>query len=236
MANRTTSNIDILRDNAKIYQYPDGHGRVVYCEGGFPESGKPREPRKPKSEDSEGGGGQKRAKTKLRDLCRCNAFSIFFTLTLDGEKINRYDFPIVYKKLKNWLDNRVRRKGLKYVLVAEHHKDGAIHFHGLCNDVLPRSDSGHKDKAGRTVYSLPDWPLGFSTAVQVDGDYRRVCNYVSKYITKGAVKVGGRWYYSGGELARPEESMAFLDLADVPPGAFRFVPDGACKEWAVWEF
>ena len=34
--------------------------------------------------------------------------------------------------------------------------------------------------------------------------------YVCKYITKAQEKIGGRWYYSGGELNRPR--VEFLDL------------------------
>ena len=39
--------------------------------------------------------------------------------------------------------------------------------------------------------------------------------YVTKYITKAAEKVGGRWYYSGGDLVRPVveyTSMAFSEV------------------------
>ena len=229
-------NFNLLPDNAKVYLYPDGHGRVVYCEGGF--GGSHATQKRVKAlEDKDGGqGGQKRAKTKLRDLCRCNRFDLFFTLTLDQQRVDRYSYSEVYRKLRVWLDNRVRRRGLKYVLVAEHHKDGAIHFHGLCTDVLRREDSGHKDSRGRVVWHLPEWTLGYTTAVLLDGDYARVCSYISKYITKGSDRVGGRWYYSGGVLLRPEVSDACLDPADVPETAYRFVPDGASREYAVWSF
>lgn len=58
------------------------------------------------------------------------------------EKVDRYDASAVTRKLNSWLDNQVRRKGLAYVLVAERHKDGAVHFHGFFNDALPVVDSG----------------------------------------------------------------------------------------------
>lgn len=150
---------------------------------------------------------KRRAKKAVYDLIACNSdLDYFVTLTLDPKKIDRYDYDLIYKKLRVWLDNRVRRKGLKYVLVAEYHKDKAIHFHALCNGgALKLADSGKTDSQGHKVYNLEDWTLGFTTAVKTYGKNRAaLVNYVVKYITKSDAPVGGRWYYSGGNLARPE--------------------------------
>lgn len=157
------------------------------------------------------GRGARRARKRLYELARCNDFDTFITLTLSPEEIDRYDYKAVVGKLNDWLDNRVRRKGLRYILVAERHKDGAIHFHGLVNgEALKLVDSGHSDGAGRKIYNVADWRLGFTTAVKVDENYGRVCSYVSKYITKQqsgeageAGPVGGRWFYHGGALEEP---------------------------------
>ncbi|MCC8182861.1 MAG: hypothetical protein LIO45_07840, partial [Clostridiales bacterium] len=163
----------------------------------------------------------------VREYALCNPLPLFVTLTLDGSKIDRYDAGAITKKLNIWLDNRVRRNGLQYIVVAEWHKDGAIHFHGLMNEALPMVDSGtvippeggkprrprsRKEAerwiagGGQTVYNLPDWSLGFSTAVKIKGDYNRTVNYVAKYITKQEKdprgKVGGRWYYHSNNLVR----------------------------------
>ena len=48
------------------------------------------------------------------------------------------------------------------------------------------------------------------------------CNF--KYIGKGTEKVGGRWFYSGGQLARPVVSFCELSLRDAleMPGAYQF--------------
>ena len=73
----------------------------------------------------------RRARAALRDLALCNDFDCFVTLTLDGAQVNRYDPKQVIQKLNRWADNKVRRDGLRYVLVPELHKDGAIHFHGF---------------------------------------------------------------------------------------------------------
>lgn len=171
---------------------------------------------------------KRRAVNQLNDYILANNFDCFVTLTLDGEKIDRNDYNGVMKKLKDYLGNRTRRNGLRYVGVPELHKKGGLHFHFLCNSsALKLVDSGTvsvpdiyvgrkkpikvatADRKGvpleerHTVYNVDDWSLGFSTAILTYGDVRAVANYVGKYITKGEKKIGGRWYYSGGELKKP---------------------------------
>lgn len=176
----------------------------------------------------------RRARAQVRDLALCTPFRYFVTLTLDEKQVDRYDIKAVTRKLTAWCDNQVRRHGLAYVLVPELHKDGAIHFHGFFNGALEAVDSGTMTQAGgkprrprteaqrarwtaqgeHSVFNLPGWSLGFTTAIALYGDYRKAVSYVCKYIGKGqgqgqGGKIGGRWYYSGGELGRP-----VVDLAD----------------------
>lgn len=157
----------------------------------------------------------RRARANVRRLALANQFEWFVTLTLDPEKIDRYDPAEVVRRMGIWADNRVRRKGLRYILVPEHHKDGAIHFHGFFNDALEAVDSGHTDKNGHTVYNLPDWELGFTRAVRLYGDYHAAVGYTCKYIGKGTGKIGGRWYYSGGALVKPEEKEIELNCFEL---------------------
>lgn len=176
---------------------------------------------------------KRRAKAAVRDLALSNDFRFFVTLTLDPGKIDRYNEREVTRKLNTWLDNAVRRQGLKYVLVAERHKDGAIHFHGFFNDALEAVDSGtikregekkpRKPRSarqraawlaegGHVVYNLPRWSWGFTTAIELYGQRRAAVGYVCKYIAKEQEKVGGRWYYSGGSLRRPEVTFSDVDF------------------------
>lgn len=172
----------------------------------------------------------RRAAGRVRDLALCNDFRWFVTLTLDPAKIDRHDMEALTHVLNRWSDNRVRRKGLRYILVPERHKDGAIHLHGFFNDALPLVDSGtvslpggkpRKPRSrkqreewlsagGKIVYNIPDWSLGFSTALQLTGDYHAAVAYVCKYVRKQQEKIGGRWYYSGGKLQEPE--VSYLDI------------------------
>lgn len=36
-------------------------------------------------------------------------------------------------------------------------------------------------------------------------------NYTCKYISKEQEKIGGRWYYSGGDLRKPDVILADVD-------------------------
>ena len=128
----------------------------------------------------------KRAKDKIFEISSANKWEYMITLTLDKEKIDRYDKAQVLKLVSKWLDNKVQRRGLKYLIVPELHEDGAIHFHGLCNDsldfvfaerykikgekkpvalsTLKRKGFNPSDDNVQEVYNIKDFPFGFSTA------------------------------------------------------------------------
>ena len=97
------------------------------------------------------------------------------------------------------------------------------------------------EAGGHIVYNLPGWSWGFTTAIALYGDYEAAVSYVCKYIGKdmepGASpngdgqklrpnisKIGGRWYYSGGALGRPEVTYCDLGFRESleEPGAYRF--------------
>lgn len=169
-----------------------------------------------------------RARSKLLDLIRCNLdFMYFCTLTYNGDIVDRGNYAEVTRKFSQWCDNRVRRNGFKYVAVIERHKrSNGLHFHLLCNSALKLVNSGtvsvknHKkpikiataDRYNipqddrKIVYNISDWSYGFSTALEITGDPQRVkvAAYLQKYLTKDNDKIGGRWYYSGGDLIRPK--------------------------------
>lgn len=148
----------------------------------------------------------RRARKQLYELCACNDLDLFFTLTLSKEVIDRYDYKTIVRRFGQWADNRVRRKGLRYVAVPERHRDGAIHFHGLCNSQAVRLvDSGRTDKkSGQAIFNMPDWRFGFTTAIYIYGAPGAAAQYVAKYVTKqaGGGTIGGRYYLHGGDLQR----------------------------------
>lgn len=234
-----------ISHNTRVKTYPDGSQMVTVCdkpifrEPGWEIAGKWDKDARPKAEARDGTEedrerARRRARAAVADLGRANKFDLFVTLTLDAERIDRYDEAITGRELRRWLSHQVQRRGLVYVLVPERHQDGALHFHGLFNDVLTRTDSGtikrrgHKKpqrprsakeraawiaEGGQIVYNLPGWTLGFTTALDLIGDYRKAVAYVCKYIGKDSEKIGGRWYFSGGSLRRPEASYTDTDYA-----------------------
>lgn len=218
-----------LMANAILYQYPNGCLDIVcasdkrFAPPGWEEtedysrigrdsalSGK-REKGK-KSEGDDMLRSMRRARANLRRLALANGFDYFVTLTLDPAKIDRFDGAAVTRALSQWCDNMVRRHGLRYILVPEQHKDGAFHFHGfMAGEGLIAADSGVQWD-GRPVYNLPQWTLGFTTAQRLYGEYSAAVGYCCKYIGKQeGQRPLGRWYYSGGALAKPEKVYAAMD-------------------------
>ena len=151
------------------------------------------------------------------------------------------------KKLGQWCSNQVKRKGLRYILVPERHQDGALHFHGFFSDSLEAVPSGHTDSAGRTIYNLPAWDLGFTAAIELYGLYTAAVAYVCKYIGKQGEKPAGRWYYSGGELKQPEVTYGEFSPQELAkafegecmtlsvPGRLIAVVNGATQWEGVWQ-
>lgn len=174
----------------------------------------------------------RRARRKVSDYVMAEYdFKYFITLTLDGRDFARCDINTAVKKLNTWLKNRVQRCGLKYIIVPEYHADGeSLHFHGFINDALRVSDSGcvvapgykkpiKRETARRygvdlrqchTVYNLPDWLYGYTTAIELYGEKEAAAAYIAKYITKqyqetdgDRTKIGGRYYWHSNNLREP---------------------------------
>lgn len=226
------TNLD-LGGNAIIYSYPSGDWDLVcaaersFVPPGWEESEDYAQPgmargaghvKKAREAGAKAQGddmlrSMRRARAKLRRLALANEFSYFVTLTLSPDEVDRYDCQAIMKRVNRWLDNMVRRHGLRYVLVPERHKDGAFHFHGFfAGDGLEVVDSGHHDKQGHTIFNLPQWGFGFTAAIALYGTYSAAVGYVCKYIGKqGGERPMGRWYYSGGDLREPQKEYTTLE-------------------------
>jgi hypothetical protein len=236
---------DQITHNTIVYAYENGcvdiisADRAIFRESGWEaaESEKKAPKTREKGVKSDGDDmlrSARRARAKLRRLALANEFEYFVTLTLDQAKIDRYDPNAIMKKVNVWLDNMVRRNGLRYILVPELHDDGAYHFHGffagrsvkavdsgtikrpgIKKPMRPRSEAERLQwlaDGGMIVYNLPQWSYGFTTAIELYGEYSRAVGYVCKYIGKQeGQRPMGRWYYSGGALREPTKLYADLD-------------------------
>lgn len=157
-----------------------------------------------------------RAKAAVRDIALCNQFDYFFTFTLSSEFVNRYDPVEVGKKVQTFLKNASYRKNFQYVCVPELHKDGAIHFHGLCKlgnvkierAIYHRTGIPLSTNRGQPIFNMVDWGLGYSTCIPLDENYETACNYIVKYLSKGCDKILGKWYLASRSLVkRPNISI-----------------------------
>lgn len=211
--------------NTKAKIYPDGTQKFIVCSKPiFKDSGweascrnstfesKPKNMLNGVRSDS-----VKRAKEKVFDIALINPFTHFITWTLNGDRIDRYNPVDVSKKLKVFLNNNQKRHSAMYLIIPEYHKDGAIHLHGLISGDFQFIDSGKKTKCGKVIYNMPQWSLGYSTAIELTGDSLNVAKYITKYISKDFKKIFGSFYYSGGKgLQRlPQIKLYDMDYASV---------------------
>lgn len=153
-----------------------------------------------------------RAKNTVREYALCNRWDYFLTITFAIDQWNRYDLQGRVKELMQYFQN-LRKRGvfpnLRYVLVPEFHKDGAVHFHGLISGVpeeaidelppwAPVSTRSHGNKHMPLLTQRYGW-CTLSPIVSNIG----VGFYISKYITKSmasmaALKGVHTYYHSHG--------------------------------------
>ena len=222
---------DAISHNARIKAYPNGLLRYTLCSKpvfkdpgyeladnyGQPLSDNAAPKSSPKNMDNPSRGDSvKRSKEKVFDIAMMNDFNWFVTWTLSPKKINRYSPDEVSKKVKQFLNDMVKRYDLRYVLIPEHHKDGAIHMHGLMSGNMKLVDSGKHTLSGKTIYNMSQWKYGWSTVIPTYGETDHVARYITKYITKDFSKIFGNYYYAGGNITRtPIIHRADIDYADI---------------------
>ncbi len=158
----------------------------------------------------------RRSRQMVRNIAHLNDWTYFMTLTFDKEKVkDRYDYDDLFKKVSLYFKKqKAKHKDIRYMYVAEPHKDGALHFHGLLYDPnceLNIFDSGFNDEQGRNIFKLKSWEQykGYSNLTKID-DHIKVANYISKYITKESQRLLKHYYYSSKGLKR-EPKITYCD-------------------------
>lgn len=158
-----------------------------------------------------------RAKVNAFDKILCNPdLDTFATFTISPEQVrDRTAWEDVYGRVRNWLSDRVKRRGLKYVICPERHKKGGIHFHAIMNAAALRlspATNAHTGEPlmhdGKPLYNIRDFPFGFTSAERIQSatlDREKVAKYIFKYMGKQGTegKIGGRYALIGGKLTAP---------------------------------
>jgi len=157
----------------------------------------------------------RRTRAKIKDLVDSNDFEWFGTFTFDQANVDRYSVSECKRVMRNWLKNQRARNGkFRYVIVAEHHKDGALHFHTLIGgytgkltpSINPTTGTQISQK-GRLVFNFLEYKSGYSSAIHLDDlqeTRTKIAFYVQKYITKDMPIIFGKnRYWASHGLKRP---------------------------------
>ena len=165
----------------------------------------------------------RRSKDLVKAIGNMNDWDYFFTGTFDKEKVgDRKDLEKLKKSTLEFFKNQSKKYGIKYLLIPELHKDGALHWHGLIRDVndqLKLTDSGKKYN-GRIIYNMYSWNKykGFNTCVEIgkeDDDKMAVSNYITKYISKNDDRIFDKYYYSSQGLVN-HPKISYLEYDELP--------------------
>lgn len=172
----------------------------------------------------------RKTKTTITDYVLANNFQIFATFTFSPKKVDRFDIDACKRKLKRWLDRqREKDSNLKYVVVPERHKNGAIHFHGLFENIDSFTLKKTKIRQeNRDVFTMRDWRFGYSNVKLIDSNRLKVAAYITKYITKDMIIIENkRRYWSSHNLALPEKFYNDVDRFEIRPDLKSLVYENA---------
>lgn len=161
----------------------------------------------------------RRTRRTLHDYVGCNDFDLFVTFTFNPKKVSRYDVDSTFAKMNSWLwYQKHKNPEMKYLVVPERHKDGAIHFHALMQNTTFYLKKTNVIQDSRRVYNIGAFRYGFTTATYLPKDDNnakgRAGNYIAKYITKDMVIIRGRHrYVASRNLEKPVKHInALYDL------------------------
>lgn len=140
-----------------------------------------------------------RARSMVLQYALCNQWDYFITITVNPDNFDRWSLDEIYKYMSQWFRD-YRKKylyNIRYVIVPEHHKDGAWHFHGLISGIDPRHITNfvrgmHPQKlidAGYKNFPLLGHAVGYVSLSPVRNSLG-VAFYVTKYVTKENARSG----------------------------------------------
>lgn len=158
-----------------------------------------------------------RTRRAILDYARRAKWEWFATFTFAPDRSERSNYGRCCRQMRTWLKNVRDRKApdLEYLAVPELHRDGINwHFHVLMSKTgtLDFKESGHYAKDGKTIFNIPGWRQGYSTATEVQDTYR-VQNYIVKYMTKMChlLTKGEHRYFVSQGLPEVQETSCFIE-------------------------
>lgn len=171
----------------------------------------------------------KEKKEKILDLAlNNNHWKYFVTLTFDKESFKNgiYNHEEALTLLSKFIDNQKHQNPyMSYLMVAEFHKSGQLHFHGLFANVSNWNLQPARNpktnrliyKNGKQIFNLINYKIGFTTVSYVESQ-EKVSSYISKYITKQLItlKFKKAYWYSR-DLEKPKLKFHYYenDLKDI---------------------
>lgn len=164
-----------------------------------------------------------RLKNELFQICECNDFKYFVTLTFNDDKINSYDDLATRKAFSNFCYYlRVKFPKLYYVCVPEYQNRGVLHFHLLIGGVsmqelgaAPAINPHNGEfiyKRGKQIFNITAWKKGFSSMSIIE-NLEASRHYITKYITKQHADqrlFGKKRYYVSRNIIRPVVERATI--------------------------
>jgi len=152
-----------------IHQYSDEIYKIVAFKGvRDPDLAHVRDKENEQHYDSKLNEAFCRAKSMVLQYALCNPWDHFFTGTLDETKFDRFDLDAYQQRLSQFIRDKRKAYGtqVQYLLIPEHHADGAWHVHGLVSN-LPST-------AVRRFRPPEPWKL-------VNSDYLNWPDYMNKF-------------------------------------------------------
>ena len=202
-----------ITDYYNIKKYNKDIYKITYCKLPIKRAGfenKANFKRSRDVNDSKLSNNVTRARTRVFELAICNDFEYFITLTINKEKLDRYELKEYIKKLGQFIRNYRRdyEADIQYLLIPEKHKDGAWHMHGLIKGIP-------KDHLYINENGYLDWEnykkrFGWCSIDKIKNK-EAISKYITKYVRKsfdtdrGITEKESKLYYSSRGLKRPQK-------------------------------
>lgn len=172
-----------------------------------------------------------RTKRRIKEICLCNDFEYFMTVTVSSANCDRFSLQLVQDRMKK-LFKKIKRKysKFKYIFITEKHEKGGFHFHGMIkgipvedlilftvDDNIPLKMK-HLILMGEILYHFKifDDEMGWNNFSPIKS-YNKCCSYITKYITNNCIKnENNQIYFCSRGLKKPEEELMIdFDLRQI---------------------